>query len=180
MGAMTLGVESDAEAAFGQLDEFREHGGTLIDTADVYGDGESERIIGRWLTDRRPTEMIVATKGRFAPPAGSAGASRRSLVRSIDASLDRLNIDAIDLYFVYGWDRNTPIEETLDTLSAAVRAGKIHHTGWSNVTGWQLATIMTTARLGGYVVPVALQPQCSLLARGIETEVLPWGPDVRE
>lgn len=173
LGAMTFGVESDEDVAFSQLDLFRERGGTLVDTADVYGDGESERIIGRWLADRRPPETIVSTKGRFAPPAGSAGASRRAIVRSVDASLDRLNIDAIDLYFVHGWDRDTPIAETLDTLSALVRAGKIHHVGWSNVTGWQLATIVTTARLGGYVAPSALQPQYSLIDRGIETELLP-------
>ena len=173
LGTMTFGVESDEDVAFSQLDLFREHGGTFVDTADVYGDGESERIVGRWLADRRPTATVISTKGRFAPPAGSAGASRRSLVRSVDASLDRLGVDAIDLYFVHGWDRDTPVEETLDTLSGLVRSGKIHHLGWSNVTGWQLATIMTTARLGGHVVPCALQPQYNLLDRGIETELLP-------
>ncbi len=177
LGAMTFGAESDEDAAFAQLDEFYKHGGTLVDTADVYANGESERIVGRWLADRRPTETIISTKGRFAPPAGSSGASRRSLVRSVDASLDRLGVDAIDLYFVHGWDRDTPIDETLDALSGIVRAGKIHHVGWSNVTGWQLATIMTTARLGGHVVPCALQPQYNLLDRGIETELLPCALD---
>lgn len=177
LGAMTFGVETDEATAFAQLDAFRAHGGTLVDTADVYGDGESERIVGRWLADRRPTETIVSTKGRFAPPAGSAGASRRSLVRSVDASLGRLGVDAIDVYFVHGWDGDTPVDETLDTLSGLVRAGKIHHVGWSNVTGWQLATIMTTARLGGQVVPCALQPQYNLLDRGIETELLPCALD---
>lgn len=117
--------------------------------------------------------MIIATKGRFAPPAGSHGASRRSLVRSVDASLDRLGIDAIDLYFVHGWDDDTPITETLDTLSTLVRAGKIHHIGWSNVTAWQLQSIVTTADLGGFVRPVALQPQYNLLDRTIDVEVLP-------
>ncbi len=177
LGAMTFGVETDADAAFAQLDAFAACGGTLIDTADVYGGGESERIIGRWLADRRPSDAIVATKGRFAPPAGSAGASRRSLVRSVDASLDRLGVDAIDLYWVHGWDVDTPIDETLDTLSGLLRAGKVHHLGWSNATGWQLATIMTTARLGGFVVPCALQPQYNLLDRGIETELLPCALD---
>ena len=177
LGAMTFGVESAEDVAFSQLDLFREAGGTLIDTADVYGDGESERIIGRWLADRRPAETIVSTKGRFSPPAGSAGASRRAIIRSVDASLGRLAIDAIDVYFIHGWDSDTPIAETLDTLSALVRAGKIHHVGWSNVTGWQLASIVTTARLGGYVVPCALQPQYNLLDRGIETELLPCALD---
>lgn len=173
LGTMTFGVETDQTEAFAQLDLFHERGGTLLDTADVYGAGESERIIGRWLTDRRPIDMIVATKGRFAPPPGSAGASRRGLVRAVDASLDRLNVEAIDLYYVHGWDADTPIEETLDTLSGLVRAGKIHHVGWSNVTGWQLATIVTTARLGSHIVPCAVQPQYNLLDRGIESELLP-------
>lgn len=173
LGTMTFGDETPPDEAIDQLDLFVDSGGTHIDTADVYGDGESERIIGRWLRQRHPADVVVATKGRFAPPAGSAGASRRSLVRSVDASLERLGVDAIDLYYVHGWDDDTDLPETLDTLSALVRAGKIHHLGWSNVTGWQLARIMTTARLGGYVAPCVVQPQYNLLDRGIELEVLP-------
>lgn len=173
LGTMTFGVETDETEAFAQLDAFAEAGGTLVDTADAYAVGESERIVGRWLADRKPEQMIIATKGRFAPPAGSAGASRRSLVRSVDASLQRLGTDAIDTYLVHGWDDVTPLEETLDTLSHLVRSGKIHHLGWSNVTGWQLQRIITTAQLRGHVVPVAMQPQYNLLDRGIELEVLP-------
>jgi aryl-alcohol dehydrogenase-like predicted oxidoreductase len=173
LGTMTFGAETDETDAHEQLDRFHQAGGTFIDTADVYGQGESERIVGRWLDQRRPDDVVISTKGRFAPPSGSAGASRRALVRSIDASLDRLGIDAIDLYFVHGWDDVTPVEETLDALSAEVRKGKIHSLGWSNVTGWQLATIMTTARLGGHVVPTVIQPQYNLLDRTIEIEVLP-------
>lgn len=173
LGTMTFGDETPPDVAMEQLDLFTDAGGTLLDTADVYGDGESERIIGRWLRQRRPADVVVATKGRFAPPPGSSGASRRSLVRSVDASLERLGVDAIDLYYVHGWDDDSPVHETLDTLTSLVRAGKIHHVGWSNVTGWQLATIMTTARLGGYVEPCVLQPQYNLLDRQIEIEVLP-------
>lgn len=173
LGTMTFGAETDEGDAHEQLDRFHQAGGTFIDTADVYGRGESERIVGRWLDQRRPDDVVISTKGRFAPPPGSAGASRRALVKSIDASLQRLGIDAIDLYFVHGWDDVTPVEETLDALSAEVRKGKIHSLGWSNVTGWQLATIMTTARLGGHVVPTVIQPQYNLLDRTIETEVLP-------
>ena len=173
LGTMTFGVETPEADAHAQLDAFVEAGGTLIDTADVYGDGASERILGRWLADRRHDHVLVATKGRFAPPPGSRGASRRSLVRSLDASLDRLGVDAVDVYFVHGWDEDTPVEETLDALSAEARKGKLHSVGWSNVTGWQLARIMTTARLGGYVVPTVVQPQYNLLDRSIEVEVLP-------
>lgn len=173
LGTMTFGAETPEPEAHVQLDAFVAAGGTMIDTADVYADGESERIIGRWLADRAGAETVVATKGRYAPPPGSAGGSRRALVRSIDASLHRLDVDAIDVYFVHGWDEHTPVEETLDVLSAEARKGKILTVGWSNVTGWQLATIMTTAHLAGFVVPTVLQPQYNLLDRTIELEVLP-------
>ncbi|MEP4652193.1 MAG: aldo/keto reductase, partial [Ilumatobacter sp.] len=174
LGTMTFGVETDESVARRQLDEFVEAGGTFVDTADVYGDGASEEIIGRWAAARGGVDdLIVATKGRFAPPAGSHGASRRSIHRSVDRSLRRLGLDAIDVYFVHGWDDFTPIEETLDALTSLVRAGKIHHIAWSNVTGWQLQRIITTATLGDFVPPVAVQPQYNLIDRGIELEVLP-------
>lgn len=173
LGTMTFGAETGQDDAFAQLDIFAERGGTLIDTADVYAAGESERIIGRWLRQRAFDDVVLATKGRFDPPPGSAGASRRSLVRSVDASLERLGVDAIDLYFVHGWDQHTPVTETLDTLAGLVRAGKLHSIGWSNVTGWQLAEILTEARHGGLIAPSVVQPQYNLLDRGIEVEVLP-------
>jgi len=173
LGTMTFGAETDEGDAFDQLDTFVDAGGTFVDTADVYAQGESERIIGRWLSMREHNDLVVATKGRFDPPAGSAGASRRSIVRSVDASLDRLGIDAIDLYFVHGWDQHTPVTETLDALAGLVRSGKIHSIGWSNVTGWQLAQILAEARHGGLISPCVVQPQYNLLDRGIEFEVLP-------
>lgn len=131
-------------------------------------------IIGLDL-ERAPScwVVIIATKGRFDPPQGSAGGSRRSLVRSVDASLDRLGIAAIDLYFVHGWDQHTPVVETLDALASLVRCGKIHSIGWSNVTGWQLGRILTEAEHGGLIAPCVMQPQYNLLDRGIELEVLP-------
>ncbi len=179
LGTMTFGVETDPVDAMAQLDRFHDVGGTLVDTADVYGGGESERIVGRWLADRRHDDVIVATKGRFAPPPGSAGGSRRAIVRSVDASLERLGIGAIDLYFMHGWDQNTPVDETLDTLSTLVRAGKLHSIAWSNVTGWQLAEILATARTSRHIEPCALQPQYNLLDRTIEIELLPCCIDHR-
>ena len=174
LGTMTFGAETDEAVAHRQLDLFVERGGNLIDTADVYAVGQSEAFIGRWLAKRSTTDdLIVATKGRFNPPPGSPGASRRSLVLSVDASLRRLGVDHLDVYYVHGWDPYTPVEESLDTLSALVRQGKIHHLGWSNTTGWQLQRIMTTARLGGFVVPIVFQPQYNLLDRTIEWDVLP-------
>lgn len=175
LGTMTFGAETDEADAFAQLDRFREAGGTLIDTADVYGGGESERIIGRWLADRRPEpgELHIATKGRFAPPEGMAGASRSALEAAIDASLKRLGIDHVDLYLIHGWDQETPVAETLETLNDMVGAGKIGQVGWSNLTGYQFGTIVTTARLTGLVGPEVIQLQYNLLDRTIEHELLP-------
>ncbi len=188
LGTMTFGAETDESVAHQQLDLFVERGGTLIDTADVYAAGDSERIIGRWLANRSSSdEVVVATKGRFMPPADTPGASRRSLVKSVDGSLSRLGVEQLDVYFVHGWDQDTPVEETLDTLAALVRQGKIHNIGWSNTTGYQLQRIITTARLSGFVTPIVFQPQYNLLDRHIEWELLPlcleeqlgmtpWGP----
>ncbi len=174
LGTMTFGTETDEADAFRQLDMFKDYGGTFIDTADGYSGGLSEEMIGKWGRQRGGLDdMIVATKGRFAPPAGSYGASRRSLVRSVDASLKRLKVDAIDLYFIHGWDTHKDVFDTLATLGDLVSAGKIHNIGWSNVSGWQLQKIISTAGANNLPLPVALQPQYNLLERGIEFEVLP-------
>ena len=174
LGTMTFGAETDEPEAHRQLDAYAARGGTFVDTADVYADGESERILGRWIERRGGADgLVLSTKGRFGPPAGSHGASRRALTRSLDASLGRLGLDAIDLYFVHGWDRHTPVAHTLEALGDLVARGLAHHVGWSNVTGWQLQRIVSTARAEGLPVPVALQPQYNLLDRGIELEVLP-------
>ncbi len=174
LGAMTFGTETDQTEAFRQLDLFVDSGGTFIDTADVYGAGKSEEILGRWARQHGGVdELVIATKGRFAPPAGSHGASRRSLVRSVNASLKRLQLEAIDVYFVHGWDQHTDVAETLATLGDLVKAGKIHNIAWSNVTGWQLQKIISTAEAQRLPIPVAMQPQYNLLERGVEVEVLP-------
>ena len=174
LGTMTFGNETDGRSAHQQLDMFVGQGGTFIDTADIYGSGESERIIGRWISKRGGIDdLVLATKGRFVPPQGSHGASRRSLIRSVDASLQRLQVEAIDLYFIHGWDKDTPIFETLSVLSTLVDSGKIHNIGWSNVTGWQLQKIISTATQYGFPLPVVVQPEYNLLERGIEFEVLP-------
>ena len=178
LGTMTFGVETDEAGAHAQLDLFRAAGGTLVDTADVYGGGESERIIGRWFADR-PAEVtdavVLATKGRF--PMGEdpndAGLSRRHLTRALDASLRRLGREHIDLYQVHAYDPWTPLEETLRTLDDLVRAGKIGYYGLSNFTGWQLTKAVHLARMLGVAGPVTLQPQYSLIVRETEWEIVP-------
>ena len=147
LGTMTFGVEADEPGAHAQLDRFAEAGGTLVDTADTYGDGRSEEIIGRWLASRPAgvTEPVVlATKGRFPlddSPNG-AGLSARHLTRALDASLRRLGVEAVDLYQVHAFDPWTPLEETVRTLDGFARAGKIRYYGLSNFTGWQLTKVV--------------------------------------
>lgn len=174
LGAMTFGAETIEAEAHRQLDLFVERGGTFIDTADVYSNGLSEEIIGRWGKQRGGlADLVIATKGRFGPPAGSHGGSRRAIVRAVEDSLRRLQLETIDVYYMHGWDRHTDVEETLTTLGDLIRRGKIHYIAWSNVSGWQIQKIVLTARMLGIPVPVALQPQYNLLERGIELEVLP-------
>ncbi|SEQ85913.1 Predicted oxidoreductase [Loktanella sp. DSM 29012] len=174
LGTMTFGAETDEGEAHNMLDLFVARGGTLIDTADVYSDGASEEMIGRWGVARGGMDdLIVATKCRFSATPGSRGGSRRAVLKRVDASLERLKLDAIDLFFIHGWDDETDVAETLGALGDLLRAGKIHHVGWSNVTGWQLERICRIAEANGLPVPCALQPQYSLLDRGIELEVLP-------
>ncbi|WP_432546883.1 aldo/keto reductase [Kineococcus sp. SYSU DK004] len=178
LGTMTFGGETDRDGAFEQLDRFVEAGGTLVDTADVYTGGTSEEIIGAWLA-ARPDEVtdrvVLATKGRFptSPEPNGLGLSRRHLTRALDASLRRLGVDAVDLYQVHAWDPWTPLEETLQTLDAFVRAGKVHNVGLSNFTGWQLQKAVDLADALGLARPVTLQPQYSLLVREIEWEIVP-------
>jgi len=174
LGTMTFGAEANEAESRRMLDRYRESGGTFIDTADVYSAGNSERIVGGWLADTGAVDdMVIATKGRFQPPAGSSGASYRGISKAIDASLGRLGLDAIDVYFVHGWDPAAPVEDTLAALTRAVDAGKILTVGWSNTTAWQFQKILDRARSGGYVVPKLFQPQYNLLDRTIELDLIP-------
>ena len=192
LGAMDFGSKTDEAEAFAILDRFIEAGGNLIDTANVYGGGESEKLVGRWFTDR-PADVtdrvVLATKARFGtgPDVNENGSSRRNLDRALTASLRRLGREKIDLYQLHGWDPLTPIEETLRFLDDAVHAGKINYIGLSNFTGWQMQLTLSTARVLGMQAPVTLQLQYSLVCREIEYEIapaalhnqiglLPWSP----
>jgi aryl-alcohol dehydrogenase-like predicted oxidoreductase len=178
LGTMTFGHETDEAGSVAQLNAFMEAGGTLIDTADVYADTESEAIIGRWLS-RAPTDVreqvVIATKARFPTGEGpnDLGLSRRHLSLALDASLRRLQLDTIDLYQVHAWDPLTPLEETLRFLDDAVTAGKIRYVGLSNFTAWQLQRAVDLAEFRGWSVPVTLQPHYNLLGRELEWEIVP-------
>ena len=182
LGTMTFGVETDESAAHQQLDLFTEAGGTMVDTADVYGDGRSEEIIGHWFASRPPDvtdRVVLATKGRFAVDASpnGAGLSARHLTRALDASLRRLRLEAVDLYQVHAYDPLTPMEETLRALDQFIRAGKIRYWGLSNFTGWQLTKAVHLARALNVAGPVTVQPQYSLVARETEWEIVPAAAD---
>lgn len=182
LGTMTFGDETDEAAAFAILDRFVEAGGTLLDLADVYVEGESERIVGRWLADRGlRDEVVLATKARF-PVGGHGdrnrqGLSRAWLHRAIDDSLQRLGLEHVELYQIHAWDPLTPVEEWLGALDELVRAGKIHYVGVSNVRGYQLQRIIDVSRAEGFSPVVSLQPQYNLLAREIEWELVPCCED---
>ena len=177
LGTMGFGTETPEEAAFAILDAFLEAGGNMIDTADVYGGGASEELLGRWRKSRPDTtsRLVIATKARFGTGSdvNDAGTSRPHLHRALNTSLRRLGVETIDLYQMHGWDPLTPVEENLSFLDAAVRAGKIHYVGLSNFTGWQLQLTLSTARAMGLQVPITLQQQYNLACREIEYEVIP-------
>ncbi|MPQ99618.1 aldo/keto reductase [Modestobacter sp. I12A-02628] len=177
LGTMTWGRDTDEDEAAMQLTAFVDAGGTLVDTADVYVDGESERTLGRLLSDVVPrSDVLVATKavGRTGPGPMGRGASRGHLLAALDASLERLGVDHVDLWQLHSWDDGTPLEETLAALDAAVAAGKVRYVGVSNFTGWQTAQAVTWQRSWpGRAPVVSTQMEYSLLQRGVEREVVP-------
>lgn len=177
LGTMTFGNQTPDAEAFEQLDRFVEVGGTLIDTADVYSAGESERILGRWLAARPGVRerVVVATKARFPTGAGTndLGLSRVHLARALEGSLRRLGVETIDLYQAHAFDPRTPLEETMRFLDDAVSGGKIHYSGLSNFTGWQVQRAVDVAHYTARSSPVALQAQYNLLARDLEWEIVP-------
>src|SRR5699024_2120538 len=160
-----------AEAA-SLLQAFVAAGGTLVDTADVYSDGEAERILGSLLDNVVPRiEIVVASKAaarRTSGPFGG-GASRGALLEALDGSLQRLGVDHLDLWQVHGWDSTVPLTETLETLEHAVHSGRVRYVGISNYAGWQLATAAVSSR----VPLISAQAEYSLLERTPEREVLP-------
>lgn len=190
LGCMTFGQEADEKTSHAILDAFVEAGGTLVDTADVYADGRSEEILGRWLRSRpeHRARLVVASKGRF-PVAGQQGAglSRAYLHRALDATLRRLGVEQVDLYQAHGPDPRVPTEELVTFCAEATAAGKVAHVGLSNFPGWQTTLVHMQALGSGAQAPVSLQPQYSLLVREPEWEQLPaaaalgmgvlvWGP----
>lgn len=181
LGTMTFGAEADEETSHSIIDAYIDGGGNFIDTADVYSAGRSEEIIGGWLAAHpaEAAQLVIATKGRFPMGAGpnDLGTSRRHLRTALDDSLRRLGVEHIDLYQMHAWDAITPLDETVRFLDDAVTQGKIGYYGFSNFTGWQLTKATSLAEKHGWNLPVTLQPQYSLLVRGIEHEIVPAALD---
>src|SRR5919106_2547126 len=187
LGTMLMGESTPPEEAHRILDRFRDAGGTFLDTADTYGDGESERVLAPWLARRRD-EVVLATKVRFAvSDPGGEGLSPERGRAACDARLRRLGTDEIDLYQVHAPDPSVPLEQTLEALDGLVRAGKVRALGASNYPAWLLAWAVALQDREGWAPFVSLQPQYSLVERSIEVEILPfcraagigvipWGP----
>jgi aryl-alcohol dehydrogenase-like predicted oxidoreductase len=187
LGAMLMGAKTPVDEAHRMLDRFVDAGGTLVDTADTYGSGTSERVLAPWLARRRDA-VVLATKVRFEtddPPGSGLAADR--IRAACDASLRRLGTDVIDLYQVHAPDPAVPLEETLVALDGLVRAGMVRALGASNFPGWLLAWAVALQDRHGWSPFVSLQAQYSLVERSIELDalpfcraaglgVLPWGP----
>lgn len=175
LGTAMWGRQVDEHEAADLLRAFLDAGGTLVDTADSYGHGESERIIGKLLREVVAREEIVlASKAVTVGGERVADASRRHLLDALDASLARLGTGHVDLWQLHQWDPTTPLEETLAACDTAVASGRARYVGVSNYTGWQTATATAWQRSWpGRAPVVSTQMEYSLLQRGIEREVLP-------
>ena len=151
-----------------------EAGVTFFDTANVYSDGSSEEILGRYLWDLAPRQdIILATKVQGDARPDRQGLSRRLILQQIDDSLRRLNTDHVDLYQIHRWDPVTPIEETMEALHDVVKAGKARYLGASSMYAWQFAKAQEVARANGWTRFVSMQNQINLIYREEEREMIP-------
>ncbi|GAB2817086.1 aldo/keto reductase [Actinoallomurus bryophytorum] len=174
LGTMTWGGDTDAEDAADQLATFVGAGGNLLDTADVYCGGDSERVIGDLVRDVVDREDVVIATKAVLTAEGARDASRRHLLRALDASLERLGVDHVDLWQLHAYDPGTPLEETLSALDEAVTSGRARYVGVSNYAAWQLATAATWQRAWPGRTPiVSTQVEYSLLRRDVEDDVVP-------
>lgn len=186
LGTMSWSRETDEQDASALLRTFVDGGGTLVDTAASYGDGQAEAMLGRMLGDVvARSEVVISTKAGLSAAEGrrSVDTSRNGMLSGLDASLARLGTDHVDLWFAQAWDPNVPLEETLSALEYAVRSGRVRYAGVSNFNGWQTAK---AAAVAGFPL-VANQSEYSLLHRSPEAELIPaiedaglglmaWGP----
>jgi aryl-alcohol dehydrogenase-like predicted oxidoreductase len=182
LGTMTFGEDwcwgASKEESRKMFDLFVEAGGNFIDTASNYTNGTSERFVGEFVAGRRD-EFVIATKYTLRRPwanqsdLNAGGNQRKNMLRTVEASLQRLNIDVIDLLYVHVWDFTTPVEEVLRGLDDLVSFGKVLDVGISDTPAWIVSYAQAAAELRGWSRFVAYQAEYSLLERGVEYDVLP-------
>ena len=174
LGTMTFGHGTDEAESKRIVDAAFDAGVNFFDTANSYGEGDSERLLGKALQGRRD-EAVVATK--FFNPMGSgpndSGMSRRHIMQAIEASLQRLQMDHVDLYYIHHVDTQTPLEEMLRALDDLMRQGKVRYTACSNYQAWRLSEAMWISDSNGWARFECFQPQYSLVVRDIEQELVP-------
>jgi len=195
LGTMTFGTAwgwgAPRETAFAMLDRYFEAGGNLLDTANGYTNGTSERLIGEYFAARGGRDRaVIATKFTFSIDPGDpngGGNGRKNIHRALEGSLERLRTDYVDLYWLHAWDGLTPVDEVMGTLDALVKAGKVRYLGLSDVPAWYLARAQTLAEWRGWERLAGLQLEYSLVERNIEREhvpaalalglgITPWSP----
>jgi aryl-alcohol dehydrogenase-like predicted oxidoreductase len=174
LGTMTFGKQVDESTARSMLDLAMERGVNFVDTANVYTGGSSEEITGRILKGRRD-KVVLASKVGIAVGKTplDTGLSKKTIEHQCELSLKRLQTDFIDLYYLHQPDAATPIEESLDAMAGLIRQGKVREFAVSNYSAWRIVQMRSLAEKKGMPVPAAVQPVYNLLARRIETELLP-------
>ena len=174
LGTNAFGGRADEQTSVAIIHHAIDHGVNLIDTANVYTDANSERIIGKATRDRRD-RVVLATKCALKVGDGpnDQGASRGHIMREVERSLARLATDYIDLYQIHTWDGHTPLEETLRALDDLVRAGKVRYAGCSNYAAWQVCRALWISDRRGFTRYESVQPAYSPADRRIETELVP-------
>ncbi|MGE0328481.1 MAG: aldo/keto reductase, partial [Polyangiaceae bacterium] len=178
LGTMSFGdawgFGADEATSHQVLDAYAAAGGNFLDTANKYHGGQTEEICGRWLAGKRD-RFVLATKYTLCmdhDDPNSGGSHRKNLVRSVEASLERLGTDYIDLLWIHAWDELTPMDETLRALDDLVRAGKLLYLGVSDTPAWVVSASNVLAELRGWTPFVGLQIEYSLLERSVEHELL--------
>src|ERR1700728_3457381 len=179
LGTMTFGEDwgwgSTKEDAQEVYETYRAAGGNFIDTANVYTNGTSERLVGEFIHGHRQ-RVVLATKYSNAAPGNdpnAAGNQRKSMMQAVEASLKRLQTEYIDLYWVHIWDGITPVEEVMRGLDDLVRQGKVLYVGISDAPAWWVAQANTLAKLRGWTQFIGLQLEYSLIERTVERELIP-------
>ena len=184
LGTMTFGADwgwgADEAEARRIFDTYVDGGGNFIDTANSYTEGSAERLVGQFAEGKRD-QLVISTKYSSATRRGdpnSGGNHRKSMVRSVEQSLQRLRTDYIDLLYFHVWEGTTPVEEVLRSMDDLVRAGKVLYLGVSNIPAWQASRMQTLAGLRGWAPLVALQSEYSLVERTPERDLIPMAKEM--